>query len=123
MDAVAIVLALVVFALMLGLYGRWIGYERCGRFRVGGVADCVWLSGVCADARGAAVDDWAGLVADPVLGPVERGFYRAVRTDPDREQDWKQYATTVLVFSALFWLALYAILRLQGVLPFNPLRF
>jgi len=41
-----------------------------------------------------------------VLGPVERGFYRAVRTDPDREQDWKQYATTVLVFSALFWLAL-----------------
>src|SRR6266545_4932208 len=58
-----------------------------------------------------------------VLGPVERGFYRAVRTDPDREQDWKQYATTVLVFSALFWLALYAILRLQGVLPFNPLRF
>jgi len=32
MDAVAIVLALVVFALMLGLYGRWIGYERCGRF-------------------------------------------------------------------------------------------
>jgi K+-transporting ATPase ATPase A chain len=29
----------------------------------------------------------------------------------------------VLVFSALFWLALYAILRLQGNLPFNPLRF
>jgi K+-transporting ATPase ATPase A chain len=58
-----------------------------------------------------------------VLGPVERLFYRAVRTNPDREQDWKQYATTVLVFSLLFWLVLYAMLRAQGVLPFNPLRF
>ena len=58
-----------------------------------------------------------------VLGPVERGFYRALRTDPAREQDWKQYGRTVLVFSALFWLVLDAILRLQGSLPFNPLRF
>jgi K+-transporting ATPase ATPase A chain len=58
-----------------------------------------------------------------VLGPVERLFYRAVRTNPDREQNWKQYATIVLVFSLLFWLVLYAILRAQGVLPFNPLRF
>ena len=63
------------------------------------------------------------VVLERVLGPVERGFYRAVRTDPAHEQDWKQYGRTVLVFSALFWLALYAILRLQGALPFNPLRF
>jgi potassium-transporting ATPase potassium-binding subunit len=63
------------------------------------------------------------VVLERVLGPVERGFYRAVRTDPAREQDWKQYGRTVLVFSALFWLVLYAILRLQGALPFNPLRF
>ena len=63
------------------------------------------------------------VVLQRVLGPVERLFYRAVRTNPDREQDWKQYATTVLVFSLLFWLVLYAILRAQGVLPFNPLRF
>jgi K+-transporting ATPase ATPase A chain len=63
------------------------------------------------------------VVLERVLGPVERLFYRAVRTDPAREQDWKSYAKTTLVFSALFWLALYAILRLQGSLPFNPLRF
>jgi K+-transporting ATPase ATPase A chain len=63
------------------------------------------------------------VVPERVLGPVERVFYRAVRTNPDREQDWKRYATTMLVFSALFWLVLYAILRAQGVLPFNPLRF
>jgi K+-transporting ATPase ATPase A chain len=58
-----------------------------------------------------------------VLGPVERLFYRAVRTNPEREQNWKQYGTTVLVFSALFWVVLYLLLRTQGVLPFNPLRF
>jgi potassium-transporting ATPase potassium-binding subunit len=63
------------------------------------------------------------VVLERVLGPVERGFYRAVHTDPNREQDWKQYGRTVLVFSALFWLVLYALLRLQGALPFNPLRF
>src|SRR5215218_3913457 len=63
------------------------------------------------------------VVLERVLGPVERGFYRALRTDPALEQDWKQYGRTVLVFSALFWLALYAILRLQGALPFNPLQF
>jgi potassium-transporting ATPase potassium-binding subunit len=57
------------------------------------------------------------------LGPVERLFYRAVRANPDREQNWSQYGTTVLVFSALFWVALYALLRAQGVLPLNPLRF
>ncbi|HEU4398413.1 MAG TPA: potassium-transporting ATPase subunit KdpA [Actinomycetota bacterium] len=63
------------------------------------------------------------VVLERVLGPVERLFYRAVRTNPDREQDWKQYATTVLVFSALFWVVLYVLLRVQGILPFNPLRF
>jgi K+-transporting ATPase ATPase A chain len=63
------------------------------------------------------------VVLERVLGPLERVFYRAVRTSPDREQDWKRYGTTVLVFSALFWLVLYGILRAQGVLPFNPLRF
>jgi K+-transporting ATPase ATPase A chain len=63
------------------------------------------------------------VVLERVLGPVERGFYRAVRANPAREQDWKQYATTTLVFSALFWIVLYVLLRAQGVLPFNPLRF
>jgi potassium-transporting ATPase potassium-binding subunit len=54
------------------------------------------------------------------LRPVERGIYRALRVDPSRSQDWKSYARTVLVFSALFWVALYVILRTQGIHPFNP---
>ena len=30
-----------------------------------------------------------------VLGPLERLLYRLVRTDPDREQDWRSYGRTV----------------------------
>ena len=59
----------------------------------------------------------------PVLGPVERLLYRVMRTDPEREQDWKGYARTVIVFSLVSWLALYIILRTQGIHPFNPQGF
>jgi K+-transporting ATPase ATPase A chain len=54
------------------------------------------------------------------LGAVERGFYRLVRTDATREQDWKSYAKAVLVFSALFSLFLYGMMRLQDYLFLNP---
>jgi len=57
-----------------------------------------------------------------LLGPVERLLFRACGVDPDREQDWKAYATSVLVFSAMGVLVTYAILRLQAVLPINPNR-
>lgn len=59
----------------------------------------------------------------PVLGPAERLTYRVLRVDPAGEQDWKAYARTVIVFSALFWIALYLILRTQGIQPFNPAGF
>jgi K+-transporting ATPase ATPase A chain len=58
-----------------------------------------------------------------VLGPVERALYRVMRTDPEREQDWKGYARTVIVFSVVSWLALYLILRTQGIHPWNPQGF
>lgn len=56
----------------------------------------------------------------PLLGPLERGFYRAAGIRPDQSQGWKAYASAVLAFNLLGFLALYAILRLQGVLPLNP---
>jgi potassium-transporting ATPase potassium-binding subunit len=59
----------------------------------------------------------------PVLGPVERLFYRALRVDPSRGQDWKSYARSLLVLSGLFWLALYLILRTQTLHPWNPEGF
>jgi K+-transporting ATPase ATPase A chain len=59
----------------------------------------------------------------PVLGPVERLFYRAIRADVSRGQDWKAYARSLLVFSGLFWLVLYLILRTQTLHPWNPEGF
>jgi potassium-transporting ATPase potassium-binding subunit len=57
------------------------------------------------------------------LRPVERGIYRLIRVSPAVSQDWKAYARTVLIFSGLFWIALYVILRTQGIHPFNPEDF
>jgi K+-transporting ATPase ATPase A chain len=59
----------------------------------------------------------------PVLAPVERLMYRVMRVDTATEQDWRAYARSTLVFSVLFWVALYAILRTQGIHPFNPEGF
>jgi K+-transporting ATPase ATPase A chain len=59
----------------------------------------------------------------PVIGPLERLFYRILRTDPEHEQDWKGYARTVIVFNLFSFLALYLILRTQGIHPFNPQGF
>ncbi len=58
-----------------------------------------------------------------ILGPLERLIYRMLGRSATVEQDWKAYAKTVLVFSLLFWLLLYVILRAQSVLPFNPEGF
>jgi K+-transporting ATPase ATPase A chain len=59
-------------------------------------------------------------VAGRFLAAVEGGFYRLVRTQRDREQDWRSYGKTVLVFSILFSAVVYAIQRLQGRLFLNP---
>ena len=56
----------------------------------------------------------------PVIGPLERLVYRLLRVDTERSQSWKSYAGSLLVFSGLFWLALYLILRTQTLHPFNP---
>jgi potassium-transporting ATPase potassium-binding subunit len=59
----------------------------------------------------------------PVLGPVERGFYRLAGVDPAREQDWFAYTLAMLAFSIAGFLVLYGVQRLQGVLPLNPRGF
>jgi K+-transporting ATPase ATPase A chain len=60
---------------------------------------------------------------DPVLKPVECVFYKAAGVDPTRSQGWLGFAGTLLAFNAAGFFALYAILRLQGVLPMNPQGF
>ena len=56
----------------------------------------------------------------PAIGPVERGFYRLAGVDPAREQDWFAYTISMVVFSIVGFLLLYAVQRLQGLLPLNP---
>ena len=60
---------------------------------------------------------------DPVLQPLERLFYRAAGVDDAKSQTWLGYTGALLAFNAAGFFLLYAILRLQGVLPLNPLKF
>jgi K+-transporting ATPase ATPase A chain len=55
-----------------------------------------------------------------VLAPAERGIYAIAGVDPARGMGWKSYAAALIVLNALHFLLLYAILRLQDVLPWNP---
>jgi K+-transporting ATPase ATPase A chain len=57
---------------------------------------------------------------DRPLRPVERLVYRILRTVPGQQQDWKQYARSLLLFSLIGLLFTYAVLRLQHLLPLNP---
>ncbi|HEY5098848.1 MAG TPA: potassium-transporting ATPase subunit KdpA, partial [Gaiellaceae bacterium] len=65
-------------------------------------------------------DDFATRGRFRWLGAIERGFFRAVRVDGFREQTWQAYGKVTLVFSSIFALFLYGILRLQGHLFLNP---
>jgi potassium-transporting ATPase potassium-binding subunit len=56
----------------------------------------------------------------PVLRPVERAIYWCCGVDETHEQHWVTYGVAMLFFSAAGFLVLYALMRLQAVLPFNP---
>lgn len=56
----------------------------------------------------------------PVVGPLERLFYRAGGVDPEREMSWKGYAVAVLLLNAGGLLTVYLLQRFQSVLPLNP---
>jgi potassium-transporting ATPase potassium-binding subunit len=60
---------------------------------------------------------------DAVLRPVERLLYRMTGVDEKREMRWTEYTVAMLLFSGVSMLALYAIERLQGWLPWNPQHF
>ncbi|HEV3382918.1 MAG TPA: potassium-transporting ATPase subunit KdpA [Trebonia sp.] len=57
---------------------------------------------------------------DRIFLPVERAVYRILRVDPETSWGWQAYAIAVLVLGMASTVLLYAILRLQGVLPLNP---
>ena len=57
-----------------------------------------------------------------VVGPLERFLYRILRVDPERGQDWKGYAKSLIIFSLAGWLFLYFILRTQTLWSFTGLN-
>ncbi|MEA5021003.1 MAG: potassium-transporting ATPase subunit KdpA [Gordonibacter sp.] len=59
-------------------------------------------------------------VLSRVLVPVENFIYRGVRIDKNEGMNWKRYLVNALVFSVVSFVGLFAILMLQGILPFNP---
>jgi potassium-transporting ATPase potassium-binding subunit len=59
----------------------------------------------------------------PVMGPVERGFYRLCRIDPEREMSAMGYLFATLAFSVVGLIYLYVLLRTQKWLPLNPQGF
>src|SRR5262249_21590873 len=56
----------------------------------------------------------------PVLRPVERAIYWISGVDEKTEQHWLTYAVAMLMFHLFAFASLYAMLRLQYFLPFNP---
>ncbi|RCK33981.1 ATPase [Thalassospira xiamenensis] len=60
------------------------------------------------------------VLLSPVFKPVEKVIYRIYGIDAQASQHWSRYAVTLLAFNAAGWVLLFAILRLQHLLPWNP---
>jgi len=56
----------------------------------------------------------------PALRPVERGLYTLAGIDERQEQHWLVYTIAMLLFHVGGFVILYALMRLQAGLPFNP---
>jgi potassium-transporting ATPase potassium-binding subunit len=54
------------------------------------------------------------------LGWAERPVYRLLGTSPEKEQNWKRYAASLVIFSAVAMGVTYLLVRVQGSLPLNP---
>ena len=66
---------------------------------------------------------WLAAVAQGRLTRLQgfdRVVLRACGASPEREQGWREYAVALLVFNIVGVIAVYALQRLQGVLPLNP---
>src|SRR6478736_3959315 len=91
------------------------------------MTEAAWLQLLFLIALLAASTPLLGSYLAKVYGggraPGDRVFlpvYRACRVDPEKEQRWTVYAYSLLAFSLVSGLVLYAQLRLQGHLPLNP---
>jgi len=70
-----------------------------------------------------SVLDGRATFLDRIVRPIEERLYAYAGIDTSREQTWLGYVGALLLFNAAGFVLLYLILRLQGVLPFNPQGF
>lgn len=56
-----------------------------------------------------------------VLGPVEKVIYRLSGVKSEEEMNWVTYAVAVMLFNAIGLLFVYALQRIQAMLPLNPM--
>jgi K+-transporting ATPase ATPase A chain len=59
----------------------------------------------------------------PVLRPLERLIYWLGGVREDEEQSWIRYSASMISLSIFSFLFVYALQRLQGHLPLNPMHF
>lgn len=59
----------------------------------------------------------------PLLRPLEAFTYKLIGVTESSEQRWTKYTASLLAFSIFGFLFVYAIQRLQGILPLNPQHF
>jgi K+-transporting ATPase ATPase A chain len=57
---------------------------------------------------------------DPVLVPLERLVLRLTGVDPQEQQDWKRYSLSLLISNEVMWIANFAVVSVQRLLPLNP---
>ena len=68
----------------------------------------------------AKVFDGERTFLSPIFRPVERVIYAVCGVKENEEQHWTTYTIAALLFSLFSFALLYALQRLQAVLPFNP---
>lgn len=63
-------------------------------------------------------DQEGGLgILEKIFGPIERLVYKVARIDPKRQQNWKQYALSLLMLGLVTALISYGLYRIQDILP------
>lgn len=79
----------------------------------------VVLTGMASALGAGMMRIYAGQLPQPLLR-VEGVIMRAAMSDPARQMSWSAYAMALLAFNLAGFVLLYALLRLQAVLPPNP---
>ncbi|MBI3591607.1 MAG: potassium-transporting ATPase subunit KdpA [Candidatus Melainabacteria bacterium] len=59
---------------------------------------------------------------DPILCPIEKLVYKLSGVNSKEEQNWLEYAKSLILFNLIGVVVLYSILRFQNILPFNPTK-